>query len=78
MIPQVIGLPLDEARKVLEAAGSVVVEIEKSAAPSDFRSRRPEDTRQMIEFVAVQWELPGGGVRLRVVSVPEEPKKKDA
>jgi hypothetical protein len=74
MIPLVVGLPLEEALHALEAAGAAAAEIERAVVPADFRSRGPEDTRRKIEYVAAQRELPGGALRLRVVSVPAEPK----
>jgi hypothetical protein len=75
---QLVGLPLDEALRIIEAAGSQAAEIERVDVPEDFKRRGPEDTRSTIEFVAAQRELPGGGVRFRVVSVPGEPKGKSA
>ena len=76
MIPNVVGLSLREAASKLEAAGAPAPEIIEAAVPSDFRSRRPEADRRSMEFVATQWDLPGGGIRLRVVSVPTEPPAK--
>ena len=74
MIPRVVGMSLGDALSALEAAGAPAPEIETAAAPSDFRGRGQEDVRRKTEFVATQWESPGGGLRLRVVSVPSEPK----
>jgi hypothetical protein len=74
-IPRVVGLPVEEALRALESAGAPAADIESVDVPSDFHSRRPVDTRRKTGFVAAQWNLPGGGLRLRVVSVPFGPKE---
>jgi hypothetical protein len=74
-IPRVVGLPVEEAMRVLETAQAPAVEIENVAVPADFRSRRPADNRRKIEYVAAQWSSPEGMLRLRVVSVPFGPKE---
>jgi hypothetical protein len=70
----VVGLPLEEALRILKAEGAPEAEIERVASPADFKRRGPEDTRDKVEFVAARMELPGEGIRLRVVSVPGKPK----
>lgn len=71
----VVGLPLAGALKLLEAEGAPEPEVERVAAPADFRKRGPEDTREKIEFVAAQRAREGGGLKLRVVAVPSGPKE---
>ena len=73
MIPRVAGLPLDEAIRVLEAAGAGESCIERVSTPADFKRRKNDGARNKTEYVAAQWELDGGKIRLRVVSVPVEP-----
>lgn len=73
MAPRVVGLPLEEALRTLDASGVRVDSVEAAAPPADFRPRRKTQTPETV-YVAAEWENEDGSVRLRTVSVPAEPR----
>ena len=72
MTPSVVGLGLDTATKILEAAGLEIDAIESATPPEGTGRPHPQEIPTRL-FVATQWTTRPGAVRLRVVSAPLVP-----
>ena len=67
MIPDVVGMRLELARRVLEDSGINIETVEPSQPPEGTGRPFPPDTKTDI-YVAMAWETESGGARLRVVA----------
>lgn len=69
MIPDVTGMPLEAAQRTLDEAGVRDVAV-RASAPPEGTGRPPAPDIKTVFYVASVAEAPGGGIDLRVVSVP--------